>query len=204
VRFAVLLVLALACKDKTKTETPKPGSAIAPHAERSWEIDASSAAPKQSGPLDAAKLAQHDVAGWTRDVRLADAKGLEVRYRLDAILVTVQIAACFDCLPMQLDRWRAKSDALRALIIPELRDHASTTWELGMTDLGGPAVAWTFHAGDTGTMYGTAYTLYFNDGVHMIRVSAESTGYGSREAVSKSRLEAAARAFFDDFTRRWG
>jgi hypothetical protein len=200
VRFVLLFVFALACKDKTKTETPKPGSALD-------DAGSASSRPRTSGPLDARKLAQHEVAGWTRDVRLADAKGLEVRYRAASILVTVQIADCFDCLPMELDRWRAKSDALRALVAPELRDHANTTWEMGMLDVGGAPVAWTFHAGDTGTVYGTAYTLYFNDGARMIRIVAEYIGDGPREAMlrdaPKPRLEAAARGFLEAFTRIW-
>jgi hypothetical protein len=203
VRFVLILVFALACKDKTKTETPKPGSALA-----TTDAGIASSPPRKSDPLDAAKLAQHEVAGWTRDVRLANAKGLEVRYRAASIMVTVQIADCFDCLPMQLDRWRAKSDALRALIAPELRDHANTTWEMGMLDVGGAPVVWTFHSGDAGTVYGTAYTLYFNDGARMIRVVAEYTGHGPREAMlrdaPKPRLEAAARGFLDAFVRIWG
>lgn len=189
-RLALAFVLVLACKDKTKTETPRPGSATTRDA----------GAPRPSAPLDPAALSSIDVPGWTRDVRLADRKGLELRYGADAVVITVQVAPCFDCLPMQLDRWRAKSDALRGLIPPELRDHASTAWDLGMTDVGGAPVAWTFHTGDTGTVYGSAYTLYFNDGHHMIRVVAES----SARDVPKSRLEGAARHFLEVFVQRWG
>lgn len=191
-RLAVVLVLALACKDKPASEAPKPGSAVA-------------ATKRPSGPFDPAKLSQHDVAGWTRDVRQADSRGVEVRYRADAIVVTVQIAKCFDCLPMQLDRWQAKSDALRSLIPPELRDQATTTWEHGMTDFADSRAFWTFYAGRSPALTGTAYTLYWNDGAHMIRVAAEYHGDGSRQVeVTKSRLEAAARVFLDELTRRWG
>lgn len=189
-RFALLLLL-VACKDKATTEPPRTGSAIA---------DASVVRP-----LDVQALAQVEVPGWTREVALADARGIDVRYRAAPLLVTVQIAPCFDCLPMQLERWQAKSDALRALVKPELRDTA--TWELGMTRVGAANAAWTFVVG-TGVVYGSAYTLHWNDGTHMIRVVAEYVGDGPSEAMvrdaPKQRLEASARDFVERFISRWG
>ncbi|MBA3499362.1 MAG: hypothetical protein H0T65_03260, partial [Deltaproteobacteria bacterium] len=154
-----LLVLALVvvgCKDKTTPEAPKVGSTAAPP-------DAVARPPSKSAPLDAAKaqqLAKLDVDGWTRDARLANASGLEVRFAKPPLAVTVQASKCFDCLPMEEAKWRAKSDALRGLIASELRDHKDTVWELGMTDLAGTPAAYTFHIGHVPAAYATAYSLY--------------------------------------------
>lgn len=210
-RAAVLLLL-LACKDQPAAVAPKVGSASA------VTPTPAKTPPVRSAPLDAAKareLARRDVAGWTREVRLADGKGVDLRYRRAAIAVTVHVARCFDCLPMEDARWRAKSDVLRALVAAEVRDRTDTTWELGMTELAGTPAAWTYHAGygapapSTGSAYGTAYTLYFNDGVNMLRVVAEYAGDApaSREAMiaaaPKAELAQLAAAFADDVVHAW-
>ena len=221
----VLLALLVGCKDKTKAEAPRVGSASAvanpdpqPNALRLPKL--AGTPPAKSKPLDAAKaqqLAKLDFDGWTRAVRLADARGLELRYTMTTLVVTVQAATCFDCLPMELDRWRAKSDALRSLIGRPLQDHEDTTWELGMTTIAGTPYAWTYHVGYAAgpdpngvpIAYGTAYALYFNDGVNMIRVVAESNADApaSREAMvnlaPKADLEQVAKAFADQFVHAW-
>jgi hypothetical protein len=199
----LVLVLALAgCKDKPKqTEAPK---APPPDAQVHR-------APATSTKLDAAKartLAKLDVEGWTKTVRLADGKGLDVRFTRPPLAVTVHASACFDCLAMDEAKWRAKDGALRALVTTELREHPDTTWELGMTDIGTPA-AFTFHLGHTPAAAATAYTLYFNDGVNMIRVVAEYDGAPppTREALAtatpKAMLEQTAKAFASRFIHAW-
>lgn len=206
-RVAVVLLALLGCKDKTTAEAPRPGAASA-----ALDAAAVSRPPNKSTPLDAARaaeLAKLDFEGWTKTVRLADAKGLEVRYARPPQAVTVHASKCFDCLPMEDARWRAKADALRTLIPPELRDHRDTSWELGMTDLAGTPFAWTLHVGFSPEAYGTAYTLHFNDGVTMIRVVAEYAGDApnSREAMTaaapKDALAVTAKAFADRFVHAW-
>jgi hypothetical protein len=199
------LVLALAltgCKDKPKqAEAPKAAPADAQPLR----------APAKSSKLDAAKaqqLAKLDVDGWTKTVRLAGGNGLDVRFTRPPLAVTVQASPCFDCLPMDETKWRAKDGALRGLIAPELREHRDTTWELGMTEIGTPA-AFTFHLGHTAAAAATAYTLYFNDGVNMIRVVAEYDGAAppTREALAtaapKGTLEQTAKAFASRFVHAW-
>ena len=229
-RAVLLVVFALACKDKPTAETPKVGSASAVVAEptpapSTLRLPKLAGTPPAKGkPLDAAKAAQlskHDIDGWTRDVRLADAKGLDLRYRSTTpptLTVTVQASRCFDCLPMQHDRWLLKSDALRSLIAPELRDHKDTTWEMGMTTIGQTSYTWTHHiayvvppdANGLGAVFGTAYTVYFNDGINMIRVVAEYRDDApvSREAMLRAAprqdLEQVAKAFIDHFVHLWG
>jgi len=205
-RRVVVLLLALAgCKDKAGTPTVNPvgSGAVA-------TTDAKP--PAKSPPLDAAKaqqLAQQDVTGWTKTIKLADAKGLELRFDRAPLGVTVQASKCFDCLPMSEAKWRAKSDALRGLIAPELRDHKDTTWELGITDLAGVRAAWTYHVGYKADAHGTAYALYFNDGTNMIRVVAEFAGAppASREAMiataPREMLALTAKQFADQFVHAW-
>jgi hypothetical protein len=215
----VLAIVVVGCKDKTTPETPKSGSVA--HADADPTPPSRLRAPTLAGtppvkttPLDASKialLAKHDVDGWTRQVRLADAKGLEVQYTSIArptLRVTVQAARCFDCLPMKLDRWQAKSDALRALIAPELRDRVDTTWELGITDLAGAPIVWTYHVAFASPAFSTAATVYFNDGINMIRVVAESIDVpASRDAMvaaaPRDDLVHVAKAFLDDFVHVW-
>ena len=203
-RGLVILLALASCRDKTPAQAPKAGSNV---------VAASTDArpPVKSPPLDAAKaqqLAQQDVTGWTKTIKLADAKGLVLRYDRPPLGVTVQASRCFDCLPMDEAKWRAKSDALRGLIAPELRDHKDTTWEMGMTDLAGTPAAWTYHVGQTPDAHGTAYTLYFNDGTNMLRVVAEYTGVpASREAMiataPRETLALTAKQFADQFVHAW-
>jgi len=220
VRVVVLLVvLAIACKDKTTPEAPKVGSASAARdaSDPARMPAVSNTPPVKSTPLTAAKSAQlatRDVDGWTRNVRLADDKGLELRYTTATrpIAITVQIARCFDCLPVLLDKWLPKSDALRALIAPELRDHKDTTWEMGVTELAGTSYIWTHHVAvaPVANVSSTAYTIYFNDGINMIRVVAEYTSDGSAtrdallRAAPKHELEQFANVFVDVFVYLWG
>lgn len=225
-RVVLLLVLALACKDKTKAEAPRVGSASAvatePAASSPRLPKLVGTPPVKAGPLDAAritKLSKRDFEGWTRDVRLADERGLEVRYRSTSrpsLTITVLASPCFDCLPMQEAQWTRKSDALRSLIAPELRDHEDTTWEMGTTEIAGTPYIWTHHvayvapdARGMGGAFGTAYTLFFNDGTNMIRVMVEYTDDApSRDAMlraaPKRDLEQAAKAFIDQFVHFWG
>jgi hypothetical protein len=210
VRFAMLL-LVLACKDQAKTETPKPGSASA-------IVAAPAATPpvKTTAPIDAAKaqqLAQRDFEGFTKDVRFADDRGADLRYVSKArptVAIGVRVAKCFDCLPMQEGPWKAKADALRYTIAPELKDREDTIWETGVTDIAGATYAWTYFAGFAGASYGTAYAMYFNDGVNMIRVVAEYSDGDipkSRDAMvaatPKQSLEQHAKAFMDAFVHAW-
>lgn len=217
-RYALVLVFALACKDKPVAEAPKPGSAsaIALDGPQAIGIPKVSGTPPVKGkPLDGAKakqLSERDIDGWTRTVRVADDKGLELHYTTKTrptFVVSVSIARCFDCLAMQLDKWLAKSDALRSLLATELRDHPDTLWELGMTDVAGVPAVWTYHVGYVPDIHATGYALYFNDGLNMIRVVAEYRDDAQNRgemvrAASRRDLEQIAKSFLDVFVHSWG
>lgn len=233
----VLLALLVAgCKDKTKTETPKVGSASGSAVAKPGSAGdpkqnvlrlpklAGTPPVKTTKPIDTAKaeeLSKIDFDGFEKDVRLAGEQGLEVRYTTKerpVIMVSVQISKCFDCLPMELDKWKAKAESMKVLIGPELKDHKDTTFEMGMTDIKGTPYAWSYYVGfnitpEPGTgiagAYATAYAIYYNDSVNMIRVVSEY-----KDDVPKSRedmvnltpkedLEQIAKAFMDVFVHRW-
>jgi hypothetical protein len=211
----VLLVCLLACKDQAQTEAPKPGPASAVVSN-----DASgfigTPPVKTTKPIDAAKaqeLAKRDFPSWGREVRNADDKGVDLLYMSEThpiVVIAVNASKCFDCLPMEESKWKAKSDALRYVIGPELKDHRDTTWEMGMTDIAGTPYAFTYHvAFDGAGAYSTAYAVYYNDGVNMIRVIAS---YGdappkSRDAMvawaTRQNLEQVAKGFMDEFVHAW-
>ncbi len=235
------LLLATGCKDKGN---PQPGLSGRPAGSGSTSAKTGSddkpvpgqdviKLPKFAGtppvkttkPIDKAKaeeLAKAEFEGFTKDIRLANDQGTDVRYTTKGrphILVTVSTTRCFDCIPMELDKWKAKVDSLKVLIGPELKDRPDTTFEMGMTEINGGKYLWTYHVGyninpDPGTgiagAYGTAYAIHYNDGVNLIRVVAEY-----KDDVPKSRedmvnltpkedLEQIGKAFIDFFVHLWG
>ena len=230
----LVVVLVAGCKDKRPTEPAKPGSAsAAPAADAALAWDQNTLKlPKYAGtppvkttkPIDKAKaepLSQTEFEGFDRDVRIADDRGIDVRYTTKArprIMVTVNAMKCFDCVAMEADKWKPKADSLKLIAGPDLKDRPDTTYEHGMTDITGTPYAWTYHVGynitpsDTEGVtgaYGTAYAIYYNDGVNMIRVVAEYKDDipKSREAMvnltPKEDLEAIAKAFADRFVHLW-
>jgi hypothetical protein len=238
VRDAIVLLTVLlvaGCKDKTAAVQPKPGSAsavaapadaAAPVPQNTLRLPKFAGTPpvKTTKPIDRAKseqLTQTEFEGFRKDVRIADDRGIDIRYFTLArprIMVTVNASKCFDCVPMQADAWKAKGEALKVVAGPELKDRSDTVFAQGMTEIAGTPYAWTYHVGYsllddpaqgvTGA-YGTGYAIYYNDGVNMIRVVAEykDDAPRSREAMiavtPREDLEAIAKAFVDQFVHRW-
>ncbi|MBA3397640.1 MAG: hypothetical protein H0T89_33765 [Deltaproteobacteria bacterium] len=226
------------CKDKPKA-APATGSGSQKVATGSGS--AGSAQPKQNElilppltntppikttkPLDTAKSKEVteklEFGGFTKDIRRADDNGIDVRYKTTErprIAVTINATKCFDCLPMELEKWTPKADSLRVLVGPELQNLPDTTFDFGATDVGGTTVMFSYHVGysikpgetGTGGAYANAYALYFNDGVNMIRVVAEykddvpATREDMLNLVPREDLERVAKAFFDAYVHAWG
>lgn len=236
-RNAILFVAVIVsgCGDK-KTQPAKPGSGtgVASAAGDAGETPqqntlrlpklAGTPAIKTTKPIDKAKaeeLGKLEFDTFGRDTRLATDQGLDVRYTTKArpiIMVTVNAQKCFDCIPIDLEKWKAKTDSLKVLIGPELKDHKDTTFEMGVTEISGTSYLWTYHVGynispdpttGMGGSYGTAYAIHYNDGVNMIRVVAEykDDAPKSREDMvnltPREDLEQIAKAFIDFFVHKW-
>jgi hypothetical protein len=131
------------------------------------------------------------------------------------IKATVTIEACNnDCAPMDLAKWKDKSEDLKQFLAPALKEAKDTTFEVGQTDLAGQPMIYTYQLGqamkpDGGGAYTDTYVLYYNDGVNKIRVVAAYTDdpkankEDMAKDVPKADLEKVAKAFVDAYTHAW-
>jgi hypothetical protein len=228
VRIAVFVALAMACKSKPTVQEPPPAPAgSAKPAPGVSEVDlpqGPSTPPNKSMPFNRArgkKLAELVFPKFEGTIRALDDKLLDVRYLTEPrpkVAVTITVQPCFDCQPMDLDRWKDNVDGLKLLVQPELRDRPDTDFDVGQTDLHGAPMIYTFQAGyfvgqdrSNGAVgaYTDAYALYFNDGTSQIRVVAEykDDPPGSKDqmlaSVPRESLEKVAKAFADAYTHAW-
>jgi hypothetical protein len=166
---------------------------------------------------DVDRLIKLDWAGFAKTDRTGG-KTFEVRLTTSRprLAVTVTIIGCFDCVPMDLEKWKAKGDGMKMLLAEELRALPDTVFEIGKADLNGQPVIFTYQLGyqsgkDENGPVGTfsnAYALYYNDNVNQIRVVAEyKDDWLSREDMQRvaprEDLEKLARAFLDAYTHNW-
>jgi hypothetical protein len=239
-------VLASGCKDKPKTQPVGPatgdgsGSSGSEPKLRQRVPNAGPKEPKanvldlpkssKTPPLktqktltkpELEKLSLLDYPGWKRDVRYLGDDTLEVRYKTEArpiLGVTVIAGKCFDCLPMVLAKWKPKHDALKAMLVPELRDHPETIFELGETQLFGAPVIYTYQQGwafgsdghnQPAGAYSHAYMLRYNDGVNQVQVLTQymddptATRADMINLAPREDLEKIGQAFLDAFTHSW-
>jgi hypothetical protein len=231
VRRLFLLAL-IACGDKRQAEPVVPtneSSGSPPVAVVPTPVDAATAKPsrialrgsgkppvKSTKPLardQLAKLSALEIEGLARTVRKLDDAFLDVGYLLTEPPIKVGVTAqpCLRCLPMQIDRWRAETDALRVTIAPELRERGDTTFEIQAIQIGGsPAIATHQVAWSAGEApaYAHAVAVYWNDGVNELRVIASFAGTAdSRDAltraVTRDELEQLAIAVLDRHAQTW-
>jgi hypothetical protein len=144
---------------------------------------------------------------------------LDVRHTTPrpTLATTVTVAPCFDCQPMELDKWKAKEAGLKMLLAESLRDRPDTTWELGTIDLNGQKLIYTYQfghnygtdeSGNPDGAFSNAYALYYNDGKNQIRVVAEykddPMSRDDLKAIApKEDLEKLATGFLDFYTHAW-
>ncbi len=176
---------------------------------------------KRETQLDQAgfdELAKVEVPGFEKKVR-TQSGGLDVRFTTPRpkLAVTVTVAPCFDCTPIELEKWKAKEATLKQLLIEELRDRPDTIWELGQTEVSGTPAIFTYQfghhfgkdsLGNPEGGFSNAYSLYWNDSKNQIRVVAEyKDDPTSREDMlaiaPREDLEKLARSFLDLFTHKW-
>jgi hypothetical protein len=243
VRIAIAILgaaLAVGCKGKTKPAEPAepteqaevPLTPQPPRGEAGSATPSVLRLPKSSRsapvvttkPLEKAryeKMAGLEVPGWTKEVRLLDEKGLEVRYKSEGrpiLGVTITASPCFDCIPLELPRWKAKEDALKNLLPPELRERKDTVFEVGEVKLAGAPLIFTYQlahgyvAGEDKNLtgpYSHAYTAYHNDRINQIRVTAQYSddAVATRQELvnlaPRDDLQQIALAFLDAYTHAW-
>jgi hypothetical protein len=184
------------------------------------------------GKADFDKLVKMQFNGFYSEVRTEGDKILEVRYRTKdrpVLWAVVTVSPCLDCLPMELDKWKAKEAEMRSVSLEILKDAPNISWEMGMTRMNGASVIYTYQVGTSegagagsGSGSGSAgsdpggggysftdnYVAYYNDGVNQIRVvGAYKDDPASKEELiklaPKPDLQALALSFLDVYTHAW-
>jgi hypothetical protein len=228
----VTLLAAVGCKDKPKrkapptnpsTPTATPGGSPGQQAP-DLELPHSAGGPptkttKPHTKADYEKLAKLEFPGFARLVRTVGEKAFEVRQVTPGhprLWATVTIQHCLDCVPMDLEKWKAKTEDLKVLLGP-LKDTPGVQFDVGGTHLNGQPVMYTYQLGegaskgDEGGAHGhftNAYAIYYNDGVNQIRVVAEYKDDPKpiaelKKITPKEHLQMLALSFLDVYTHAW-
>ena len=225
-----IAISVLGCKGKPKHQVPPTnvevpggsGSGSAPKASPDLVLPRGTGLPpmKTTKPVDLEvfnKLAALKYPGFEPERRGND-KVLELRQMTTdhpKILTDAVIGPCNnDCVPMDLAKWKDKTEALKEFLAPDLRTAPDTVFEVGQTELNGQPMIYTyqlaqkFKPGGSG-LYSEMYVLYFNDGVNQIRVGSHyaddplQTKEDLAKSVSKEDLENVAKGFLDVYTQGW-
>jgi hypothetical protein len=231
--LAISLAFTTSCKGKPKAQPPPADKKV----ETPTEIGSATASPnlalphgtglapiKTTKPVDVQvfdRLAALKYPGFLFE-RRGNAKVLELRHETadhPKILMTARISACDDnCVPMDLAKWKAAEDRLKLkqFLSPELRAAKDTVFEIGVTDLHGTPMIYTYQlgmvikdAGAGGMTYTDMYVLYYNDGTNMARVESHYTDdplmtkEDLARSVPKDDLEKVTKAFMDAYTQAW-
>lgn len=226
--FVSLLTLSFGCKDKPKRKTQAPPTAQqqGSGAEESVLLlpRADGTPPKKTTQPhtkeDYEKLAELEYPGFTRDVRVVGDKAMEVRHKTNdfpRLWATVTIQHCMDCVPMELDKWKAKTEELKTFLADPLKQaKEGVEFEVGQTELNGQPIIYHYQFGlvqgsDEGgmlTAFTNAFFAYYNDGVNQIRVVGEykddpTSAEHMKKLAPKQDLRALALAFLDVYTHAW-
>lgn len=233
------LALLTGCKDKPKRKAPPAnvGSAAAGSGSGSGGMRpapdlilprADGTPPKKTTAphtkADYEKLDKLEYPGFMIEHRTVGDKVFEVRQKTKdhpRMWATVTIQHCLDCVPMQLDKWKAKEEDLK-VVMGDLAKVKGVESEIGVTDLFGATIAYHYYVGagrpestgsaaeegGGGMVYGSAYVAYYNDGVNQIRVIAEykddpTTPENMKKLAPKEDLRALALSFLDVYTHAW-
>jgi hypothetical protein len=228
--IVLITLLVVACKESQPATPSGSGSQVAAGSGSSKSPvivvpqPKGQTLPKSKGKLDKAtvdKLAALTFESFTQDIRRQSEQGLEVKQKTKPrphLTVTVTVTPCFDCIPMELDKWKAKGEALKMLLDPELKTRPDTKFEVGDTPVLGQKMIYTYQlAYFSGTdennnpefAYSDAYVLYYNDGINHIRVVAEyaddpvKNAKAMEDIAPKELLERMAKAFMIAYVQAW-
>jgi hypothetical protein len=225
-----VLALTPGCKGKPKhQETPtkvETGSAAAkgsgvlqPAPDLVLPKSAGGPPTKTAKPLvkaDFEKLEAMTFPGFQMSPRVMTDKYLELRQTTEdhpKIASTLSVEPCFDCPAMDLAKWKERTEALKAHLVPELRALPDTVFEVGQVVVGGQPMIYTYQLAQTPPgehwAFSEAYVLYYNDGVNSIKVVSEykddpvKTKEDMAKLVPKADLENIAKAFMDVYSHAW-
>jgi hypothetical protein len=224
-------LVATACQGKPKPADPpatgsgsaaaaKPGAGSAGSAASAGAPAAKLASPRKTTVAleegTSKKLSRLVFPDFTPKVHEATAKQLEVEHLSETrpkIAATVTLQPCFDCLPMDVVKWRERTEALKTFLAPELRGRVDTVFEVGAVTVAETPMIYTYQAGlfynKEGGAYSHAYILYYNDGVNMARVIAEYKDDPPADLDKmigmhpRGDLEALANQMMTAYTHEW-
>ena len=225
------LALTMGCKDKPKRQNPPanigsaataPGSAGSA-ATGELQLPKGDGTPpkKTTAPhtkADYERLSKLEFPGFGALVRTVGEKVFEVRHITrdrPKLWATVTISHCFECVPMELDKWKAKTEDLK-LFLGDLKKSPDVDFEVGELKLNGAPVIFTHQVGTSagsneagGTFgYTNALVAYYHDGINQIRVVAEYKDDPVKKedllkVIPKADLAKVALAFIDAYTHAW-
>lgn len=228
--FLVIALATAGCKDKPTKKTPPANVGSGAGSDTGVRPAPDLMLPRSDGtpPKKTTKphtkeeyerLANHDYSGFTREVRALGDKIMEVRYKTKdhpRLWAVVTVKPCFDCKPMELDKWKAHEAELRATTLESLKDSKNVDWELGETELNGQKVIYIYQLGSDNSpgegggsfAFTNNYIAFFNDGVNEIRVVGAYKDDPAEKATlkklaPKNDLRALALSFMDVFTHAW-
>jgi hypothetical protein len=232
--FVVSLSLALGgfgCKDKPTKKAPPPnvgsaadstGSNARPAPDLVLPRADGTPPKKTTKPLtkeDFERLSKLEYPGFTKEVRSLGTNAVELRYKTKdhpKLWAVVTVKNCFDCLPMELDKWKAKEQELRASTLESLKDSKDVEWELGETQLNGQKLISIYQIGTNSTpgqggesyAFTNTYIAHYNDGVNEIRTIGAYKDdpvalADLKRLAPKDDLRALALSFLDVFSHEW-
>jgi hypothetical protein len=135
--------------------------------------------------------------------------------------VNVAISPCNDklkCTPMTVEAWREEEATLKAAVDPALVNRPDSTFEIGATTIGGAPAIYVYQAGqyfgkdERGNPVGSyshAYTMHYNDGLNLLRVTVSfaddprDTLDDMKRALPREFLERVATSFLDAYGQAW-
>jgi hypothetical protein len=179
---------------------------------------------KRKTKLDKAtyeKLSKLGYPDWDSVVRELGDDAFDIKYATKTrpkLSVAITMSPCFDCLPMELPKWKEKSESLKLFLDKDLQRQPDTVFEVGETKLGDAPMIYTYQLGYYSgpgqdgraiTAYSDTYVLYYNDSVNQIRVRVSYSDDRLQDAAALARvapreqLDKIAHAFMDAFTHAW-
>lgn len=223
-----LSVIASSCKGKPKPQEAPGSGKVEKQGSQGHDVGlphADGSPPKHTTapvkPETFKKMSELTFPGFNLDVRSSTDKYLWVYQKTPdspVVRASIHIWPCVhegkDCWPMDAEVWKKDHmGELQQYLTPKLKEAKDTQFEVGMTDVYGEKMIYTYQLGEVlggdHNEFTNCYILWWNDGVNEIRVLAEFKDdlMKSKEdmikAVPRETLENTAKSFLDVYTHHW-